>query len=91
MQAIVPTTLQDANEVDEIIAHFGGDPRQALSMVLADCRHLQEQLWLSSQAVSLGFTRGWHPQQRNASHLAVGASASPVIGRSDGKTCHGSD
>lgn len=52
------------DEVEEVLALFGGDARKALHAVLSDCHHLHEQLRLTSGAMSVGFTRGWLPRDR---------------------------
>lgn len=64
MQAVTQCREQQSNEVEEILALFGGDARKALHAVLSDCHHLHEQLRLTSGAMSIGFTRGWLPTER---------------------------
>jgi hypothetical protein len=64
MQAVTQCMEQQSDEVEEILALFGGDARTALHAVLSDCHHLHEQLRLTSGAMSVGFTRGWLPRDR---------------------------
>lgn len=64
MQAVIACVEEQPNEVEEVLALFGGDAREALRAVLSDCHHLHEQLRLTTGAMSVGFTRGWLPKER---------------------------
>ncbi|MBU2326188.1 MAG: hypothetical protein KJ755_02330 [Alphaproteobacteria bacterium] len=55
---------EQPDEVEEVLALFGGDARKALCAVLSDCHHLHEQLRLTAGALSVGFTRGWFPKEQ---------------------------
>lgn len=59
-----PLETAEPPEFDEYAATLiwhDGDKAAAIRTLLADCRHLREQLALSRIAMSLGFTRGWMP------------------------------
>jgi hypothetical protein len=50
--------------VDEIgvaLAWHHGDAMATIATLLADCRHLRQQLALAKGSMSSGFTRGWKP------------------------------
>lgn len=60
-----PTSIEDAEQsVDEFAAALGwhdGDAEATIRTLLADCKHLREQLALAEISMSAGFTRGWKP------------------------------
>lgn len=51
--------------VDEVAAalarHNGAEA--TIRTLLADCRHLREQVALAEISMSLGYTRGWRPER----------------------------
>lgn len=49
------------DEVASALAWHGGDAEATIRTLLADCKHLREQLALAHIAMSVGFTRGWAP------------------------------
>ncbi|PDT55015.1 MULTISPECIES: hypothetical protein [Sinorhizobium] len=49
------------DEVASALAWHGGDAEATIRTLLADCKHLREQLALAQIAMGLGFTRGWSP------------------------------
>lgn len=51
------------DEVASALAWHGGDAEATIRTLLADCKHLREQLALAQTAMSVGFTRGWSPCQ----------------------------
>ena len=50
-------------EVAAALAWHNGDAEATIRTLLADCKHLREQLALTEISMSLGFTRGWKPSQ----------------------------
>ncbi|WP_050577395.1 hypothetical protein [Sinorhizobium arboris] len=52
---------QEIDEVAAALAWHDGDVEATIRTLLADCKHLREQLALAEIAMSLGFTRGWRP------------------------------
>ncbi len=64
MQAVSPCVEEQPSEVEKVLELFGGDARKALHAVLSDCHHLNEQLRLTTGAMSFWFTRGWLPRDR---------------------------
>ncbi|RVO95005.1 hypothetical protein [Sinorhizobium meliloti] len=52
---------QEIDEVTAALAWHDGDAEATIRTLLADCKHLREQLALTEIAMSLGFTRGWRP------------------------------
>ncbi|MDW9583910.1 hypothetical protein GOB17_30515 [Sinorhizobium meliloti] len=57
----IDQTDQEIDEVAAALAWHDGDPEATIRTLLADCKHLREQLALAEIAMSLGFTRGWRP------------------------------
>jgi hypothetical protein len=56
----IPT--EDAvDEVAAVLSWHDNDAKAAIATLLADCRHLREQLSLTEGAMSAGMTRGWRP------------------------------
>ncbi|MDX0356749.1 hypothetical protein GOL49_14670 [Sinorhizobium medicae] len=49
------------DDVAAALAWHSGDAEATIRTLLADCKHLREQLALAEIAMSLGFTRGWRP------------------------------
>ncbi|AWM28062.1 hypothetical protein [Sinorhizobium fredii] len=49
------------DEIASALAWHGGDAEATIRTLLADCKHLREQLALAQIAMSVGFTRGWSP------------------------------
>ncbi|ULR43405.1 hypothetical protein [Rhizobium sp. K102] len=54
-----PTATDD--ELAEVIAYHRGDMQAAICTLLADLRHLRQQLALAEGAMSRGMARGWRP------------------------------
>ena len=54
-------TLPEA-EFNDVLRYHDGDAAAAVRTLLADCRHLREQLALAQMGMSIGFTRGWKPR-----------------------------
>ncbi len=72
MSAAQKTTQND--EIDQAqdnftaaLAWHNGDAEATIRTLLADCRHLREQLALAEISMSLGFTRGWRPRSEPSS------------------------
>jgi hypothetical protein len=56
------TEKQEArNELEDVLAYHEGDALAAVQTLLDDCRHLRQELALTEDASSRGFTRGWRP------------------------------
>jgi len=64
------TQIEDKTEaIDEVaaaMAWHGGDAQATIRTLLADCRHLREQLALVETTMSVGFARGWRPSSDRA-------------------------
>lgn len=58
------------DEVAAALAWHGGDPEATIRTLLADCKHLREQLALAEIAMSVGFSRGWVPCPERHSEVA---------------------
>lgn len=55
---------EQADVIDEVaaaVAWHDGDAQATIRTLLADCKHLREQLALAEVSMSLGFARGWRP------------------------------
>jgi len=52
---------QSIDEVAAALAWHDGDAQATIRTLLADCKHLREQLALAEVSMSLGFARGWRP------------------------------
>jgi len=65
-----PVQIEDNGEAtDEItaaVAWHDGDAQATIRTLLADCKHLREQLALAEISMSLGFARGWRPSSDRA-------------------------
>lgn len=48
--------------IEAALAYHNGDVRATITTLLADCRHLREQLVIAASCVSKGLTRGWTPE-----------------------------
>lgn len=56
--------IQYSGPIDEIataLAFHDGDPRATIGTLLADIRFLKQQLAITQNGMSIGFTRGWEP------------------------------
>ncbi|AHK45836.1 hypothetical protein OV14_a0723 [Ensifer adhaerens OV14] len=69
-------TDQTHDELAAALAWHNGDAEATIRTLLADCRHLREQLALAEISMSLGFTRGWRPCRDPAAAVVESASAS---------------
>jgi len=49
------------DEIDLVLAYYGGDTRAAIKGLLEDREFLAHQVAIASMAVSHGYTRGWKP------------------------------
>ena len=49
------------DEVDSVLAYYGGDVRAAIEGMLKDRDFLVKEIEYASIAMSLGFSRGWKP------------------------------
>ncbi len=60
-QQIIPIVDADQTleELAAALAWHDGDAEATIRTLLADCRHLREQLALAEISMSLGFTCGW--------------------------------
>ncbi|MBP1887689.1 hypothetical protein [Sinorhizobium mexicanum] len=58
------------DEVAAALAWHGGDAEATIRTLLADCKHLREQLALAQIAMGMGFTRGWSPSAERRDELA---------------------
>ncbi len=67
---------QTVDEFTAALAWHNGDAEATVRTLLADCRHLREQLALAEISMSLGFTRGWRPCREPAAAIVENASAS---------------
>lgn len=50
-----------AYEIEAVLAWHDEDAKAAIATLLADCRHLRQQLAFVEGAMSTGMTRGWKP------------------------------
>ncbi len=50
------------SELEAVLAYHGGDAHAAVETLLADCRHLRQQLALTEGVMSRGMVRGWTPR-----------------------------
>ncbi len=58
---------EQAEGIDEVaaaVAWHDGDTEATIRTLLADCKHLRQQLALAEISMSLGFARGWRPLDR---------------------------
>ena len=56
---------QSTSEVDltvSVLRAHDGDPLEAIRNLLADADFLRNQLWIASNLMSKGISRGWKPQ-----------------------------
>ncbi|WP_457584790.1 hypothetical protein [Ensifer canadensis] len=67
---------QTLDEFAAALAWHDGDAEATIRTLLADCKHLREQLALAEISMSLGFTRGWRPCRGPAAPVVESASAS---------------
>ncbi|WP_322791004.1 hypothetical protein [Agrobacterium vitis] len=51
----------EADRIAHLIEWHDGDARAAIATLLDDVHHLRQQLAIASNAISLGYTRGWVP------------------------------
>lgn len=58
------------------LAWHNGDAEATIRTLLADCKHLREQLALAEISLSLGFTRGWRPCNEPTAAAVESASVS---------------
>lgn len=58
------------DEVAAALAWHDGDAEATIRTLLADCKHLREQLALAQIAMGMGFTRGWSPCPERTDELA---------------------
>jgi hypothetical protein len=49
-------------EIEQALDWHNGDARATIATLLADCGFLRDQLAVSDQVMSRGFTRGWRPR-----------------------------
>ncbi|KOF17897.1 hypothetical protein AC244_16185 [Ensifer adhaerens] len=56
---------QTPDELAAALAWHDGDAEATIRTLLADCKHLREQLALAEISMSLGFTRGWKPTEEH--------------------------
>ncbi len=49
------------DEVEQVLAYYGGDVRAAIEGLLKDRDFLVKEIEYASLAMSLGFVRGWKP------------------------------
>ena len=64
------TGTQSPAEVDlavSVLAAAGGDPLVAIRELLADADFLRDQLWIASNLMSKGISRGWKPKYERVS------------------------
>lgn len=51
----------DIDYVEAALAWHNGDARATFATLIEDCRHLRQQLALTSGLMSYGMARGWQP------------------------------
>ncbi|MGE7368399.1 hypothetical protein ACQKKX_04920 [Neorhizobium sp. NPDC001467] len=64
------TVTQSPAEVDlavSVLNAAGGDPLVAIRSLLADADFLRDQLWIASNLMSKGISRGWKPKYERVS------------------------
>lgn len=64
------TGTQSPAEVDlavSVLKGAGGDPLVAIRSLLADADFLRDQLYIASNLMSKGISRGWKPQYERVS------------------------
>ncbi|ARP62597.1 hypothetical protein A9K65_003755 [Mesorhizobium sp. WSM1497] len=62
---VEPSAMDWELAADDVIATFGGDPREAVKALLAANASLEREVALWAPAVSYGFSRGWHRRKRS--------------------------
>lgn len=67
---------EPTDELAAALAWHDGDAETTILTLLADCKHLREQLALAEISMSLGFTRGWRPCRDPATLVSESANAS---------------
>ncbi|AZO42453.1 hypothetical protein EJ076_15830 [Mesorhizobium sp. M7D.F.Ca.US.005.01.1.1] len=65
-QQIDPPATDWDLAVDQTIATYGGDAREAVKALLAANAALEREVALWAPAVSYGFSRGWHRRKRSS-------------------------
>ena len=53
---------EDIDLVDSVLAACGGDARLAIRELLLDADYLRDQLYIASELMSKGMSRGWRPK-----------------------------
>lgn len=61
LQIDVAEQTEAIDEVAAAVAWHDGDTQATIRTLLADCKHLRQQLALAEISMSLGFARGWRP------------------------------
>lgn len=59
------TDTQSTTEIDlamSVLTAHGGDALAAIRQLLEDADFLRDQLWIASNLMSKGMSRGWRPQ-----------------------------
>ncbi|NRP21605.1 hypothetical protein LPJGGPFB_04864 [Ensifer adhaerens] len=67
---------QAQDDFTAALAWHDGDAEATIRTLLANCKHLRQQLVLAEISLSLGFTRGWRPCREPAAAAVEGAIVS---------------
>jgi len=59
--------VREVDLVDAMIAACGGDARSAVRELMLDADFLRDQLFIASQLMSQGYSRGWRPKYERLS------------------------
>ncbi|MGV1893662.1 hypothetical protein [Agrobacterium vitis] len=69
----------EADRIAHLIEWHDGDARAAIATLLDDVHHLRQQLAIASNAISLGYTRGWVPiDEVNCMSDIIGGTIPPI-------------
>ncbi|MGV1799484.1 hypothetical protein ACQZ6I_20830 [Agrobacterium vitis] len=69
----------EADQIAHLIEWHDGDARAAIATLLDDVHHLRQQLAIASNAISLGYTRGWIPiEEVNRMRNIIGGAIPPI-------------
>ena len=54
--------LTEVDLAESVLRAHGGDAKAAIRDLLADADFLRDQLWIASNLMSKGISRGWRPK-----------------------------
>jgi hypothetical protein len=59
---VAPEPPTEVDLVESVLSACGGDARLAIREFLADADFLRDQLYIASELMSKGMSRGWRPK-----------------------------